>query len=141
VAKLLGDIAEPAALVADEEERNDLEDPFALPVEPVADVAELPQRPSVRARLLGDLAQRRLLTRLAAVDSALRQGPEPFGAPGRTDRGDDPAAVRRRTDAAENSRRTAERSSRGTEISPSLRVWHLTGGATVRKHVSTWRLQ
>ena len=64
-------------LVADEEERDDLEDPLALPVEPVPDVAELPERPAVDARLLGDLAQRRRLAGLARVDPPLRQHPEP----------------------------------------------------------------
>ena len=69
------DVAEPAALVADEEERDDLEDALALPVEPVADVTELPERVAVGAGLLGDLAERGLLAALARVDPPLRERP------------------------------------------------------------------
>src|SRR5207253_4552772 len=75
VAVLRREVAQPAALVADEEERDDLEDPLAVPVEPVADVAELPERAAVRAGLLGHLAEGRLLAALTVVDPALRERP------------------------------------------------------------------
>src|SRR5262249_24094510 len=93
VPELLGDVAEPAALVADEEERDHLEDPLAVPVEPVAGIAELAQRVPVGARLLGDLAQGGLLARLAWVDLPLRQHPEPLGLPGGPNRRQNPLAV------------------------------------------------
>src|SRR5439155_559371 len=57
VAKGVAELAEPAALVPDEEEGDHFEDAFALPVEPVADVAELADRPATHAGLLRDLAQ------------------------------------------------------------------------------------
>jgi hypothetical protein len=93
VPERVGHLAEPPAFVADEEERDDLEDPLALPVEPVADVAELAEAPPVRARLLLDLAQRGRLARLARVDAALRERPQPFRLAARADRGDHPPAA------------------------------------------------
>src|SRR3954470_7269753 len=93
VPELLREVAEATALVADEEERHDLEDPLAVPVEPVLDVAQLPKRASACARLLLDLAQRRRLGRVAAVDSALRKRPHPRRLPRRTDRGKHPLAA------------------------------------------------
>src|SRR4051812_45538635 len=63
VPELLGQVAELSALVHEQEERHDLEDALALPVEPVADVAELAQRTALRAGLLVHLAERRLLAR------------------------------------------------------------------------------
>src|SRR4051794_40246437 len=74
----LGDVAEPPALVADEEERDDLEDPLAVPGVDVLDVAELAERAPACAGLLGHLPQGGLLRRLAGVDPALRQRPQPF---------------------------------------------------------------
>src|SRR5207244_2696767 len=72
VAERLAHRAEPAALVADEEERHDLEDPLALPVEPVTNVAELAEQASAHARLLLDLAERGRLAGLTLVDLSLR---------------------------------------------------------------------
>src|SRR3954447_18316487 len=73
VPERLGDIAEPAALVADEEERDDLEDPLPVrglrrPGVDVLDVAELAQRTAADAGLLRALAEGRRLRRLAGVD-------------------------------------------------------------------------
>ena len=65
VLELLRDVAELAAFVHQQEERDDFEDPLSLPVEPVADVAELPERAAVRARLLGHFTERRLLAEQA----------------------------------------------------------------------------
>ena len=77
------DSAAPAAMspsrpprVAEEVEAHDLEDPLAGPRVDVADVAELRHEPRLDARLLGDLAQGRLLRPLARVDEALRQRPD-----------------------------------------------------------------
>src|SRR5581483_5660801 len=70
------DVAEAARGIADEEERDDLEHPFALPLEPVADVAELAERPAADAGLLLRLPERRPLARLARVDLALRERPD-----------------------------------------------------------------
>src|SRR5579862_4386364 len=89
---LLGNVAETPARVADEEERDDLEDALAVPVEPVADVAELAERVPVCAGLLRDLSEGGLLGPLAGVDPALRQGPDPSRLPARPDRRHHPLA-------------------------------------------------
>src|SRR5690349_8186453 len=86
-------VAETPALITDEEEGDDLEDTLALPVEPVPDVAELPQGVPVRTRLFRDLAEGGLLAALALVDPPLRQRPGARLLPGRPDRGHHPAAV------------------------------------------------
>src|SRR4051794_4654465 len=92
VPERLREVAEATALVANEEERDHLEDPLPVPVEPVLDVAELAGRASASARFLGDFAQRSLLRRVAAVDPALRKRPHPRRLPRRTDRGEHPLA-------------------------------------------------
>ena len=91
--EFLRQVAEPPALVADEEERDDLEDPLVVPVEPVADVAELAQRAAVRSRLLRDLPERRRLARVARLDPALRERPDARALPARPDRRQDPASA------------------------------------------------
>src|SRR5436190_22847767 len=55
VGVLLRQVAEPAGLVAQKEEADDLEDPLALPRVDVADVAELADELTAGAGLLLDL--------------------------------------------------------------------------------------
>src|SRR5262249_2555470 len=88
-----GQVAERAARVAHEEERDDLEDPLAVPGVDVADVAELAERAAVRAGLLRHLAQGRRLAALAGVDVPLRQRPHRLALALGPDRGHHPAAV------------------------------------------------
>ena len=59
-----------------EEEGDDLEDALALPRVDVAHVAELPVAGRTHARLLGDLAHRRLERGLPGVDEPLRERPD-----------------------------------------------------------------
>ena len=86
-----GHVPEPPARIADEEEGDDLEHPFALPRVHVADVPELAEQTAGGAGLLGHLAERGLLRAFARPDEALRQRPDPLLARG-TDCGHHPAS-------------------------------------------------
>ena len=113
-------------------ERDDLEDALALPVEPVADVAELPERAAVRARLLGT-------SRSAVCSPVSPSSIRPFGS-AQTSRlpagriaaiSQWPSSRRTSTPPAENSRRTVgnlnrrQTSALRTEIHPvCCRGWH-----------------
>src|SRR5436190_18362958 len=93
VRVLLLQIAEPARLVAEQEEADDLEDPLALPRVDVADVAEFADEFAAGPGLLLDLPHRRRLGLLPAPDPALRQRPQPLRLPFRPDRRHHRAAV------------------------------------------------
>src|SRR5262249_48031586 len=70
-------VAQGAGHVAEEEERDDLEDTLAVvpaAVVPVLDIAELLDQLGVDAGLLSDFAQRRVGALLAVLDVTLRQG-------------------------------------------------------------------
>src|SRR5206468_7638502 len=67
-------------------EADDFEDPLAGPRVDVADVAELLVEPRLHTRLLGGLAECRLLGLLARADDALRKRPDPRLLAARADR-------------------------------------------------------
>src|SRR5436305_13219379 len=76
VRGLGGQVAEAPACVPQQEEAHDLEDPLAGPGVGVADVAELFDKPAMRAGFLVYLPQRGLARVLAGPDVPLRQGTE-----------------------------------------------------------------
>src|SRR5207244_13482711 len=84
-------VAEPSAPVAEQVAAHDLEDMLAAAGVDVADVAELAEAHGLDARLLGDLAQGRLLRFLPRADEALRKRPDARRLPSRPDRGEDEA--------------------------------------------------
>jgi hypothetical protein len=69
-------LADPAALRGEEEERDDLEDSLPVPRVDVAAVAELPLDPGLDACLLEHLADGSLGGALARVDLPLGQRPD-----------------------------------------------------------------
>ena len=120
VAMLRRDVAEPAALVADEEERDDLEDPLALPVE-ASSGRRRACRASGRGRPVSSATSRSAVSSPRSPSSIRPFGQRPE--PGRLARGPDrrhhpAAACRRRTSTppAENSRRI-----RSTDLSLATR--------------------
>src|SRR3954452_10257968 len=85
-------VAEAPARVPEQEEADDLEDPLAGPGVGVADVAELFDKPAMRAGFLVYLSQRGLARVFAGPDVPLRQRPEAWFLARRPDCGEHPPA-------------------------------------------------